>query len=357
MINEHAINEAIQKIRSNEGLQLKIAKKLRDHTAEFTFKESLENRLILPVNDSIVEGKIAAVDGGLLAEELHSIDLVLTRACGVVFDYKNSKLVKNICYPSSFPDYEVSTPTALDSHEAIWFRNIARLEKEIRTAADTISKYSPKAMFLDGSIIPQVSDKPSKESETYVQYEKLISEYFRLFSIAEEKGCMLAGIIKDSRGKQFLNIIEKHFKLSLEEVATLHKTNDSSFLYNLLQEKERTFAFKYASAAEHPILRDFRQYSDRIASFYLRAVKYDRPLRVDFLLPKKDGERLEELSSLIYSLSKHNSQYAYPAVLIEADLRAAMDPKELEIVYNRIFSSIGLRSSIFKLRRNIRPFR
>jgi hypothetical protein len=231
------------------------------------------------------------------------------------------------------------------------------LEKEITCAIETIEKYEPQAMFLDGSIVPQVSDKPSKESEVYIHYENLIRKYSRLFAISEEKNCLLAGIIKDSRGKQFLNLMEKHLGLSSEEISVLHKTNDSSFLFNLLQEKERTFSFKYASVSEHPILRDFREHADRISSFYLKAVKYDRPLRVDFLMPLKDGDRINKIASLIYSLSKHNQNYAYPAILIEADLRAALDPKELEIVYGRIFSSLGMRSSIFKLRRNSRPFR
>ncbi|MFH0971728.1 MAG: DNA double-strand break repair nuclease NurA [Candidatus Micrarchaeota archaeon] len=357
MINENAIREAILQIKNSESKQLEISKRLRQENPEIHFKESLENTLVKKVEDAEVNGKIAAVDGGLLAEELHSIDLVLTRAAGVVFEYEDSKLKKHHYFPSTFPDYEISTPTALDAHEAIWFRNIARLEKEIETAVAVIEKYEPQALFLDGSIVPQVSDKPAKESEVYLHYENLIRKYLQLFVVAEHKNCFLAGIIKDSRGKQFLNLIDKHLNLNAAESAVLKKTNDSSFLFNFLAEKERTFVFKYASITEHPILRDFKEHAERISSFYLKAVKYDRPLRIDFLLPKNDGKDIEKMCSIIYSLSKHNSQYAYPAVLIEADLRAALDPKELEIVYDRIFSSAGLSSSIFKLRRNTRPFR
>ncbi len=357
MINETAIKNAIQEIQKTEHLQLQLAEKLRKDNPELTFREALESKLINTASDQNVQGKISAIDGGLLAEELHSIDLVLVRAVAAIFEYENSKLKNHYYHPSAFPEYEIHTPSALDTHETIWYRNIARLEREISIAIESLQKHSPTAIFLDGSIIPQVSDKPSKDSEVYIHYQNLLQLYSKLFSLAEEKNCILAGVIKDSRGKQFLNLLEKHLELNAEEKAVLKKSNDSAFLFNLLEEKERTFAFRYASITEHPILRDFREQAERIASFYLKAVKYDRPLRIDFLLPEKGGKRIDEIASLIYALSKHNQQYAYPAILIEADLRAALDPKELEIVYNRIFSSVGMRSSIFKLRRNTRPFR
>lgn len=357
MINESAIKNAVEQIRSSESAQKRIAQKMRHEKREISFREAHEGKLIFEVQDIDVNGKIAAVDGGLLAQELHSIDIVLVRAAAVVFEYGGSKLGKHHYHPSSFPDYEVFTPSALEAHEAIWFRNIARLEKEITAAIETIEKYSPNALFLDGSIVPQVSDKPAKESEVYLHYEELIKKYNRLYSLSEKSNCLLLGIIKDSRGKQFLNLAERHLGLSELDISALRKTNDSSFLFNLLNERERTFAFKYASISEHPILRDLRGHGERISSFYLKAVKYDRPLRIDFLLPENDGKRIGEIASLVYSLSKHNSQYAYPAILIEADLRAALDPKELEIVYDRIFNSVGMSPSIFKLRRNTRPFR
>ncbi|HLC48637.1 MAG TPA: DNA double-strand break repair nuclease NurA [Candidatus Norongarragalinales archaeon] len=357
MINESAIKSAVQQIQRSESEQQRIAKKLRDGGQETAFREAHERKLTFDVEDVEVNGKIAAVDGGLLAEELHSIDIVLTRAAAVVFEYEKSKLKKHHYHPSSFPDYEVHAPSALEAHEAIWFRNIARLDKEITAAIETIEKYSPFALFLDGSIVPQVSDKPAKESEVYALYEGLIGKYNKLFSITEKSNCLLLGIIKDSRGKQFLNLAERHMGLDPADCAVLKKTNDSSFLFNLLNEKERTFAFRYASISEHPILRDLRGHGDMISSFYLKAVKYDRPLRIDFLHPENGVNRIDEIASLAYSLSKHNQQYAYPAILIEADLRAALDPKELEIVYDRIFSSVGMSPSIFKLRRNTRPFR
>ena len=92
---------------------------------------------------------------------------------------------------------------------------------------------------------------------------------------------------------------------------------------------------------------------------YLKPVKYDRPVRVDFLIPKNENPKAfaEKLSTLVHSLSKLNRQYAAPAILIEADLRAAARPEEMEALYSRIFSQIGMKPSILKLRRNDRPFR
>ncbi|MFH1751209.1 MAG: DNA double-strand break repair nuclease NurA [Candidatus Micrarchaeota archaeon] len=357
MINETAIRNAAEQIRRSESLQQRIAEAIRKDASSISFRESLEEHLLFEIPETEVNGKIAAVDGGLLSEELHSIDIVLVRAAAAIFEYEGSKLKKHHYYPSSFPDYEVHTPSALEAHEAIWYRNIARLEMEVNAATETIEKYSPLALFMDGSIVPQVSDKPAKESAVHALYEKLAEDYRKLFSLSEKSNCLLVGIIKDSRGKHFLNLAEKHMGLAPSDIEVLKKTNDSSFLFNLLKEGERTFAFKYASISEHPILRDLGEHSGRISSFYLKAVKYDRPLRIDFLLPENDGGRIEQVASLVYALSRQNRQYAYPAILIEADLRAALDPKELEIVYDRIFNSVGMSSSIFKLRRNTRPFR
>ena len=78
----------------------------------------------------------------------------------------------------------------------------------------------------------------------------------------------------------------------------------------------------------------------------------DRPLRVEFL----EGEKkYGEIIGVIASLSKINRNYAYPAVLIDADLRAAMDPLELERAKRSL--SLFAGPELLQLRRNSRPFR
>ena len=80
----------------------------------------------------------------------------------------------------------------------------------------------------------------------------------------------------------------------------------------------------------------------------------DDGLRVEFVEGTCDPQ---VLASLVMSLSRINRRYAYPAVLIEADMRAAMDPMEMERAYRRLFMKAGGAQGVMKLRRDERPFR
>ncbi|MBU1197629.1 DNA double-strand break repair nuclease NurA [Candidatus Micrarchaeota archaeon] len=361
MINEEAIQRAVHDIRETESRLQSFASHLKKNSPEFGANDLLDSKLMVPVVDSEVNGSISAVDGGLLAEELHSLDLLLVRSAAVVFKYEHSKLKSYSFIPSGFPPYDVFTPAALDTHEFAWFKNLKRLNSEISRALEIVKIHSVDALFLDGSIVPQLSDKPPHDSPLYADYRLLVKQLLELYAVCEEKNCMLLGIIKDSKGKHFLSLLKRELSLPAAQTQILERTNDTAFIFTLLEPKQRTFAFRYSALPEHPILKDLGVFRERICSVYLKAVKYDRPLRIDFLLPQQETKHplsfVNRLTSLVYSLSKHNPKYAYPPVLIEADLRAAMHPKEMDLVYKRVASSLGFQPSIFKLRRHSRPFR
>ncbi|MEM4272564.1 MAG: hypothetical protein QXH30_03150, partial [Candidatus Bilamarchaeaceae archaeon] len=87
-------------------------------------------------------------------------------------------------------------------------------------------------------------------------------------------------------------------------------------------------------------------------ALYSKPVRGDRPIRIEFL----NGQRpFGEVAEFISALSSINRSYAYPAILIDADLRAALYPEELE----RAVKSLSLFAgpSLLNLRRNSRPFR
>jgi hypothetical protein len=182
-------------------------------------------------------------------------------------------------------------------------------------------------------------------------YEEVLAAYQSLYESAWKANTTLLGVIKDSRSRRFIDIVQKH---SQHEQGFMH-TSDTNFLYFMLEPGERTCAFPYSSSSsKHPVLRDLGQWSGKILSFYLKPVKDDRPLRVEFL----SGQRtFSEIASAVHSLSCTHKAYAYPAVLIEADLRAAMPPDEFERAYGALFSRLGRRMSLLRLRRNERPFR
>jgi hypothetical protein len=347
-----SLAKLIDNIKELEEKRAELANKLREEGRE-VYPEALEKNLIHKVEPVELNCKLAAVDGGLAAQEFHGFDLVLTRALSVIFEYKNSKKISHSYYPSRIPEAEPDALTALDSHEFTWHKSLTRLRKEIEVASETVEKHSPSCILLDGSIVPQISDKPSEDSPVRPLYNELLKKYDKLYSLCEERQCQLIGVIKDSRGKRFIEILGKTLPESERKV--LATSHDTSFLHFLLKEGERTFEFHYSSAErEHQVLKDLGSWSAKMNALYLKPVKDDRPLRVEFLKIKKDAG---EVASLIYSLSAINQKYAYPAILIEADMRAAMDRSEIERTCRNLLLRAGRRVSFLPLRRDSRPFR
>ncbi|MBI2079159.1 DNA double-strand break repair nuclease NurA [Candidatus Micrarchaeota archaeon] len=308
------------------------------------FQETLERELIHKIEPTKIDGLVCAVDGGLLAQEMHGVDLIVVRSAGVLFSYTNSKLENVDYYPSAFPEPTFEIQVGLDEHEILQYRSLFRLKHEIKTALEIVELKKPAIMMLDGSILPLQSDRPADDSPAYPLYLELIALYKKLYSACEKENTLILGIIKDSRGRRFAEIFQS-------QVNT--KSSDSVFLNYLLIERERTCAAKYSSSPQkNQIIKDLGDYGQNVCVFYLKPVANDRPLRVEFLSGRRT---FNEIASIVYSLSAINSTYAYPAVLIEADLRAALDPIEIE----RAQKSLQMLhpESIRPLRRNSRPFR
>jgi hypothetical protein len=334
------LKAAAEHIRAMESNLRGKAGELR--ASNYVFRDALEKELAPRVSEGKVDGLIAAVDGGLLAQEMHGTDLVIARAVAAVFEYKESVLVSHEYLPNAFPEADYEIKIGLDEREIMSFRSLFRLRKEIECAVEAVEKKSPKYLMLDGSLLPLTADKPPDESEIAYEYQNLVRLYRKLYELCGEKGCTLLGVIKDSRSKRFVDIAKA--------AVDVH-SSDSVFLSHVLKEGERSFAFRYTSDVKrHPITRDFGECAERINAMYVKPVEGDRPLRVEFI-----GADYNGIASLVYTLSKINRTYAYPAVLIEADLRAALDPLELERAQKSLAMHSGL--NVLPLRRNSRPFR
>ncbi len=334
------IKAAAEHIRAMEGTLKEKAGQLR--SSDHVFRDALEKGLVARLDEAKIDGTVAAVDGGLLAQEMHGTDLVISRAVAAVFEYRDSQLVSHEYLPNAFPEADYEIKIGLDEREVMAFRSLFRLRKEIECAISVVEKKSPKYLMLDGSLLPLTADKPPDDSDIAYEYQNVVRLYKKLYETTKEKGCTLLGVIKDSRSKRFVDIARTVLDV---------QASDSVFLSHLLKEGERTFAFRYTSdVRKHPITRDFGTDGEGINVMYLKPVEGDRPLRVEFL-----GSAFPEIASLVYTLSKINRTYAYPAILIEADLRAALDPLELERAQKSLAMHMG--SGFLPLRRNNRPFR
>ena len=359
------INDAVSYIHSNEENKKRVAEKLlvlkEKNLGEFDSKDLLEERFSYAVKEKLLNERIAGVDSGFVGKKLAAVDLVLIRAVGAVFEYKNSKVAESFYYPDlyHFPVPHL-TNNALEKDEFVCSKSLMRLREEVDTAKKIIEKFSPKYCFLDGSIIPQYQDKPRKDSRVNVLYENILDEFQSLYSVAEKNKCELIACVEDSRGSRFRGIIQEEIlpKEKLLEQSKLDYLFDSSLLDYMLQVGERSFAFTYTKNIEkHPILMDFEEeWSKNIYGFYLKPSLYDRPLRAEFIYK---GDNLTEycnnIASITYALSSMHKEYAFPSILIEADLRARLKPEEISVVFNKIIDKLGKNIKL-RLRRDKRPF-
>ncbi len=374
LANKHLMKELIEltdgfakKIVEIENQRKKIGQFLREVNASVNFdtdSEIFEKKLIHSIGKINLENlKVAGVDGGIVKQNLHGIDLILLRAVGVLFDYKNNKLASVQYYPDAIPS-PIPIVT-FDSFSDIEFEvnsNIERLKAEINTARETIEKFTPDILFLNGSVIPTYTERPAKDSTLFPAYQEMIDAYKKLFTTVRNGSTILAGVVEDSRGSRFCDIVNKKILESVKGERVddvkqlLNKTNDTNLLTYALQLNERTFVFKYSSHPDtHTVLREFGpETAHQIFTFYLRTAEWDRPVRVDFL-GDKGIETVEKISQVLVATSGHGG-YGMPSVIIEADQRARLSENDLQMFYSDILSKTGNLPGTFALRRNQRPF-
>ena len=334
------LKKAAAHISEIEGSRRGDALSVRSQNIEL--KDLLEPSMHILLSPQEIRGKVSAVDGGILSYEMHGADMLIGRAVSSTFVYEQGRLVSSSYFPRSFPQPEYDIRTGLDEREVLWHKSLFRLLLEIKNALKTAEKEKPDYLLMDGSLVPLMSDKPSEDSQLFETYFELIAKYQQLFSFCTENGIRLVGVVKDSRGKRFMEMLSG--KVS-------QRCADTVFLHHLLKEGERTSAFRYSSKpSQHAVLRDIGPWAEKLCVSYIKPVVGDRPLRIEYLQGAHD-----EICGFISSLSKINRTYAYPAVLIDADLRAAMDPIELERAKRTL--SLFTGPELFFLRRNSRPFR
>lgn len=323
-----------------------------------------EKALVFPVKKWVAQGLVAGVDSGFVAKRLASVDIVLIRAMGVVFDYKDGKVGATKYVPDFFHFPEpFLAGNSLEEDEAEQSKSLMRLNEEVNVAKKIIREHKPKYLFIDGSIVPQYQDKPRKESKLNENYSGIIKEFESLYELAEQNGTTLIATVEDSRGSRFRSALQ-------EDVIPAEKTIPSSELDGLFDSQlldyflslgERSCAFSYTKdVAKHPILQDFSpEWGNSIYGMYLKPTLFDRPLRVEFIckdcMGGKITQRADEVAGVAYALSSLHREYAYPSVLIDADMHAKLSQGEIDIVFNKILDKLG-NSMRLRMRRENRPF-
>jgi sulfur relay (sulfurtransferase) DsrF/TusC family protein len=280
--------------------------------------------------------RVGAIDASIISQEFHSFDLIITKTVGAIFTYKDNKLIENKYYPSALPREKINIIGSTDLMELNQIKNIIRLKEEISLAVEMGDKCD--LILIDGSLVPLPGDKPTSEI-LKKEYNELIEKYLELFSKYKDK---LVGVVKDSRSKRFIEHYSEKYNFEVEINLT-----DSSLLDVVLEKKEKTKEISYAKDAKtNQILKDLLPYSEEVKVSYIKAGKYDRPIRIEYF-----NDRNEELMSLCGI----NDKYTYPSILIDVDLRALMDVRDVERILKEIELSPYVDNKL--LRRNVRPFR
>lgn len=322
--------------------------------------ETAEQQLAYPLQKITLNEKIAGIDSGFVSQSFYALDLMLIRASGVCFSYEKGKVVQSKYFPPSFgPPEPIVSTDGLEKDEFHKFVSLTRLQAEAQNASQLIEEHQPQVLFIDGSLIPMPADKPGNESKLRGEYAKTIQAFAQLYATAQKNNCLLIGTIEDSRSerlKELLNqnILPKH-QLKLDGMDGLQ---DAAILDKALQAGERSFAFAYAhDVRKHSILMDFpTPIAAQLHACYVKPSQWDYPIRCEFFsIPEKLTENAQRVAEYVYAQSCLHKEYAFPAVLIEADLRAGLKPEEIEMVSDKIFSKVG-RHTIHLRRRDRRPF-
>ncbi|MGC8924327.1 MAG: DNA double-strand break repair nuclease NurA [Candidatus Micrarchaeia archaeon] len=324
------IRALIEQLKANEMMRIECANKIAQVDGIIE-KCSKVDGLAL---------RVGAVDACIISQEFHAFDLIMIKTAGVVFEYAKGALEKYEYIPSPFPKIKLLVHGSMELAELGQYKTILRLSEEITLARKVAEKCD--LLLIDGSLVPLPGDKPSSK-EMKKEYDALVKEYLQLFSESESK---VIGVVKDSRSRRFM---DEYSHVVSEEVAK--NTNDSALLNDVLEKGEMTRAIKYSNNTQtNPVLKDFIPFSDKLRISYIKAGKDDRPVRVEFF------EGNEHVRDIVYTLCAINDSYAYPSVLIEADLRALIDQKESERVLREVALTPYLKDARV-LRRNSRPFR
>ncbi|MCS7131888.1 MAG: DNA double-strand break repair nuclease NurA [Hadesarchaea archaeon] len=367
--------EIVERIRERNARQRAVAEFIRGlkdsafpaGSGSFESGEVIEQKFVYRVKpDELADATVVGVDGGVLASSLHGLDLIMTRAVAAIFSYSGGGLSKADYFPSEMPEPKlVPISEPLDAHELELVVSMERQVEELRLAASAIGAYDAELLLLDGSVVPQYLERSPRGKIAPQLQRALLDAYVRLYEGCAASDTLLVGVVKDSRGARFIEVLRRALLDARERYPTLasalavgedvlSNSRDTVFLDHVLETGERSFVFRYADAA--PAVRGLEGWIERTYAFYLKAVPYDCPLRVEFV-DGGDGAlaTVERVASLVYALSSYHDAYGLPSVLIEADARARLHEEDLDMVRDSIADRLGASTSLY-MRRRRGPF-
>ena len=375
------LSDIVARIEALEKEKRRIAKVIKESIDELNLekipiqlKEDLfENEIINSVTKADLKGiSISAVDGGLVVKNLVGLDLIFTRATGVIFSYRHSGRVEVKYIQTKTPNIEVFHNFATNNLlELEFLAGLHRVREELSMARMILNENIADILLLDGSIFPIVPLLNQLTNTFNAKiFKDVITEYVKLLDTADATNTVLAGVIKDSRKITFVSWLLKTIPLflttskKLQSILesdyrhTLQQTNDSEFLYLLLDPGERTVFMKYHLEIDEGFNILDKKRKSSFGFFYIKTVKYDHPLRVEFYDPSMEFIRIgEKLASVVYTSASFHQRFGLPSVLVEADNRARLSQQDIDFLYRQILIKAGINSiSLMERKRDRKIF-
>ncbi|MCX8163367.1 MAG: DNA double-strand break repair nuclease NurA [Candidatus Micrarchaeota archaeon] len=341
MYNEHKLDEFFKKIKNQQDSFSKIINNFNSLDFSTTSLEPLGEKIILDVEQKPFDLKVAAVDCGFQSFEKFNQTLILYKVCGAIFEYKNSKLFSYSYFPKN-SEIEMEAAEDLDNFENLKFASLTRLKAEISTAIEIIKNNRPDLVLLDGSILPLASDKPSKESVLFVKYLNLVKLYEELFDLSKKNNVLICGVVKDSKSKRFFNLL---YEKGLIEQP---RFSDILCLNYILKQKQRTAFF----SLEKEFSEDF-SFPNLFLACYIKTSPHLLPLRLELSY----YEKIIDFPSLFLSLAEIGTNFAYPPILAEVDLRSRLNEKQIEDFVDFLYSKAYKLNYLDFLGFRLKPFK
>ncbi|MHA1905922.1 MAG: DNA double-strand break repair nuclease NurA [Candidatus Thorarchaeota archaeon] len=338
--------------------------------------QAVESQFITQIEPARLDGlQIAGVDGGLIRKRFRSMDLLLTRAVAVVFQFTpdDSPLVE--FYPDPFPEPLAKlVMLSMSGPELDQLASLERMAAELRVTISALDEFHTDIILVDGSLFYHPRDRPPIGTTAHEKFQEVLALYRQLYNKVAKKRTTLVGIVKDSRSTRIVNTLGDVLPHILRNPSIFEKmqgvdyrwllkiSRDCDLLDTFLKEGERTFAFRYSGELpqnSNSLQNDLTAWASSIWVTYLKTARDDVPLRVEVMV-KSDGEegiqQLNRTLAAILPLSYQHPEYGLPSPIVEADARARISHNDARLVIDRLMALSGLTYSTLEKRRSRNPF-
>ena len=380
---DQALTNLIEEIERFEDTRKRFGKVLRELKSSINLGSFpavaagiAEGSFLTKIMPTGLEGlKVAGIDGGLSRKRFRSMDLLMTRAVGVIFQFGPEEGPEVEFYPDAFPEPEVKPVLLrLSTNELDQMASLERMAIELRTTLSILEEFHTDLILVDGSLFYHPRDRPPSGSVVSEKFEEVLALYRQLYHKVSKSRTTLVGIVKDSRSTRVVDVLGDILPHILRDPSVfdmmqgvdfrwlLKISRDCDILDTFLEEGERTFAFRYSTELprnSNSLVDDAFSWASSIWVTYLKTARDDLPLRVEIFMRENEGKIVEKLNkalSVVLPLSWQHPEYGLPTPIVEADTRARIANNEAQLIIDRLMALSGLTYTSLEKRRSRNPF-